>query len=204
MMPWLETYLHSLGGMGLLGGVVFVFSFAGLSLLGLPLIPFAVAAGLLFGIPGGLAGIIAGSTLGAALGFLFSRYVARKWVAKFLNGNPKFILIDQAIHREGWKIIGLLRLCPFPFGVSNFAYGLTNVPFGHYLFATMLGMLPGEIVAVFMGSAGRQLSEVKGSPAFKALTVLGVVALVAALFVLRRIVTKRVQLATEDETVITD
>ncbi|MDD5348751.1 MAG: VTT domain-containing protein [Chthoniobacteraceae bacterium] len=198
MTPWLETYLHSLGGMGLLGGVIFILSLAGLSLFGLPLIPFAVAAGLLFGIPGGLAGIIAGSTLGAAVGFLFSRYVARKRVAKFLNRNPKFVLIDQAIHREGWKIIGLLRLCPIPFGVSNFAYGLTNVPFAHYLFATILGMLPGEIVFVCMGSAGKQLSEVNSSPALKVLTVLGVCALFAALFVLRRIVGKRLQFAAEE------
>ncbi|MEI8233725.1 MAG: VTT domain-containing protein [Verrucomicrobiota bacterium] len=198
MMPWLETYLHSLGGLGPLGGLVFIFSLAGLSLLGLPLIPFAVIAGLLFGIPGGLAGIIAGSTLGAAIGFLFSRYVARKRVAKFLSRNPKFVLIDQAIHREGWKIVGLLRLCPIPFGVSNFAYGLTNVPFRHYLFATILGMLPGEIVFVCMGSAGRQLSDVKGSPAAKALTLLGIAALVAVLFLLRRIVGKRLQLTEEE------
>jgi len=198
MMPWLETYLHSLGGMGLLGGVVFVFSLGFLSLLGLPLIPFAVVAGLLFGLPFGLVGTIAGSTLGASIGFFFSRYVARKRVAQYLSRNPKFVLIDQAIHREGWKIIGLLRLCPIPFGVSNFAYGLTNVPFRHYLFATVLGMLPGEIVAVFMGAAGRQLSEVQSSPALKILTGLGVIALIGALFVLRRIVTKRVQLATEE------
>lgn len=193
MTPWLETYLHSLGGMGLLGGIIFVLSLAGLSLFGLPLIPFAVAAGLLFGIPGGLAGTIAGSTLGAAIGFFFSRYVARQRVAKFLNRHPKFILIDQAIQREGWKIIGLLRLCPIPFGISNFAYGLTNVPFGHYLFATALGMLPGEIVFVCMGSAGKQLSDVNGSPALKALTVIGIVALFAALVTLRRIVGRRLQ-----------
>ena len=196
-MLWLETYLRSLGGMGFLGEVVYFLSFAGLSLLGLPLVPFAVIAGLLFGVPGGLAGIIAGSTLGAAIGFGFSRYVARNRVARLLAKNPKFLLIDQAIHREGWKIVGLLRLCPIPFGVSNFAYGLTNVRFWHYLVATMAGMLPGEIVFVSLGSAGRQLSEVNSSPAVKVLTVTGVVALIFALAMVKRMVGKRLQYPAE-------
>ena len=197
MMQWLETYLHSLGNLGWLGAAAFVLSFAGLSLLGLPLIPFAVAGGILFGVTGGLAGVIAGSTLGAAAGFLFSRYLARGWVAKLLSKSPKFALIDQAIHREGWKIVGLLRMCPLPFGLSNYAYGLTNVPFGQYLAATIIGMLPGEIVFVCMGSAGRQIGEVNGSPAVKALTGFGVMALVGALVMLRKIVSKRMRLVEE-------
>jgi uncharacterized membrane protein YdjX (TVP38/TMEM64 family) len=184
--------------MGSLGAVLFILSFAALSLLGMPSIPFTVIGGLLFGIPGGLAGVIAGSTLGAAAGFLFSRYVARERVARLLNKNPKFVLIDQAIHREGWKIVGLLRLCPLPFGLSNYAYGLTKVPFRHYLVATMLGMLPGEIVFVYLGSAGRQIGEVNSSPAVKGLTVLGGIALIGVLMMIRRIVTKRLALSPKE------
>jgi uncharacterized membrane protein YdjX (TVP38/TMEM64 family) len=184
--------------MGLPGAVLFFLSFAGLSLLGLPLVPFAVIAGLMFGIPGGLAGIIAGSTLGAALGFFFSRYVARDRVARFLQKNPKFVMIDQAIRREGWKIIGLLRLCPIPFGVSNFAYGLTNVRFWHYLVATMAGMLPGEIVFVSLGSTGRQLSDVNHSPAAKVMTIVGVLALIGVLAFVKRMVTRRIQVLAEE------
>lgn len=184
--------------MGLPGAIVYFLSFAGLSLFGLPLVPFAVIAGLIFGIPGGLAGMIAGSTLGATIGFFFSRYVARARVARFLGNHPKFLLIDEAIHREGWKIVGLLRLCPIPFGVSNFAYGLTNVRFRHYLVATMAGMLPGEIVFVCLGAAGRQLGEVHSSPAVKALTGLSIVALIGALAFIRRIVTKRLQFSPEE------
>lgn len=194
MMPWLETFLRSLGAMGFPGAVVFVFSFALLSLFGLPMVPFAVLAGVMFGLWGGMAGIMAGSALGAAIGFLVSRYVARERVARVLGKNPKFVLIDQAIRREGWKIVGLLRLCPIPFGVSNFAYGLTNIRFWHYLLATMAGILPGQIVSVYLGSAGRQLAEVNHSPAAKVLTVVSIVALFGALALIRRLVTRRLQI----------
>jgi len=198
MLPWLESYLHHLGELDpLIGGVVFFFSFAFLSLLGAPIIPFAVAAGFLFGFKGGIVALLAGALSGASAGFFIGRYAARRRVEKFLNRNAKFVLIDQAIRREGWKIIGLLRLCPIPFGPSNYAYGLTDVSYRHYIFATFLGMLPAEIVFVYMGAAGRQLSEVRGSPAANALTVLGVIALVGALFLIRRVVTKRLQLAEE-------
>ena len=191
-MTWLETYLNSLGARGTLGAVLFIFSFAGLSLLGLPLIPFAVAGGILFGMAWGLAGVVAGSTLGAAAGFLCSRYVARDRVAARLNRNPSFLSIDQAIRLDGWKIVALLRMCPLPFGVSNYAYGLTSVPFGHYLAATVIGMLPGEIVFVFLGTTGRRMADVNSSPAVKVLSCVGVLALIGALAMIRRLVTKRI------------
>lgn len=190
-MHWLESYLNGLGNLGALGSAVFVFSFAGLSMLGLPLIPFAVAGGLLFGMAGGLAWVIAGSTLGAAIGFMLSRYVARERFVRLMGKYPQFAMIDQAIFREGWKIVGLLRMCPIPFGISNYAYGLTKVPFRHYLAATVLGMLPGETVFVYLGAAGRQFGDVGGSPAVRALSWVGIGALVAVIFVARKIVSKR-------------
>ncbi|MEI6070247.1 MAG: VTT domain-containing protein [Verrucomicrobiae bacterium] len=197
MMDWLENYLHSLGDLGALGVLVFVFSFAGLSMLGLPLIPFAVMGGILFGVAGGLTWVVAGSTLGAAAGFLVSRYVARERVAGLVSRSPKLILIDSAIHREGWKIIALLRMCPLPFGFSNYAYGLTKVPFWHYLGATALGILPAEIVSVCLGAAGRKIAEVQASPEAKVLAWIGAAALVAALVILRKIVRNKIPLAAE-------
>jgi uncharacterized membrane protein YdjX (TVP38/TMEM64 family) len=191
-MTWLEPFLTSLGARGAMGAVIFIFSFAGLSMLGLPLIPFAVAGGILFGMAGGLAGVVAGSTLGAAAGFLFSRYVARERVAARLNRNPSFASIDGAIHREGWKIVAMLRMCPLPFGVSNYAYGLTSVPFWHYLAATVIGMLPGETVFVFLGTTGRRMGDVNSSPMVKVLSCVGVVALIGALMMIKKLVSKRI------------
>lgn len=190
-MNWLENYLQNLGNMGAPLVVVFVLSFAGLSLLGLPLIPFAVTGGILFGIVGGMTWVVAGSTLGAAAGFLVSRYMARGWVARLVNNNPKLALIDQAIHREGWKIIALLRMCPLPFGFSNYAYGLTKVSFWHYLGATAIGILPAEVVSVCLGAAGRKIADVKGSAELRVLAWVGAAALVAAIIILRRIVRKQ-------------
>ncbi|MFA7344898.1 MAG: TVP38/TMEM64 family protein [Terrimicrobiaceae bacterium] len=189
-MTWLENYLHNLGNMGAPVVLVFVLSFAGLSMLGLPLIPFAVTGGILFGVVGGMAWVVVGSTLGAAAGFLVSRHLAREGISNLVGRNPKLVMIDTAIQREGWKIIALLRMCPLPFGFSNYAYGLTKVSFWHYLGATAVGILPAEVVAVCLGAAGREIAEVKGSPELRVLAWVGVAALVAAILTLRRIVRK--------------
>ena len=189
-MSWLGNYLHNLGNMGAPVVLVFVLSFAGLSMLGLPLIPFAVTGGILFGVVGGMAWVVTGSTLGAAAGFLVSRYAARGWVAGLVSKSPKLIVIDLAIQREGWKVIALLRMCPLPFGFSNYAYGLTKVSFWHYLGATAIGILPAEVVSVCLGAAGREIADVKGSAELRVLAWVGAAALVAAIFTLRRIVRK--------------
>lgn len=194
-MNWLENYLHNLGNLGAPVVLVFVLSFAALSMLGLPLIPFAVTGGILFGIVGGMTWVVAGSTLGAAAGFLVSRYVARDWVARFVNTNPKLVMIDLAIQRDGWKIIALLRMCPLPFGFSNYAYGLTKVSFWHYLGATAIGIFPAEVVSVCLGAAGREIADVKGSPELRILAWIGVVALIGAIVTLRKIVRKQFSLA---------
>jgi uncharacterized membrane protein YdjX (TVP38/TMEM64 family) len=54
---------------------------------------------------------------------------------------PRFHAMDHAIAQEGWKIVSLLRMCPVPFGITNYLYGLTAIPFWHYMAATMIGML---------------------------------------------------------------
>jgi hypothetical protein len=92
----------------------------------------------------------------------FSRVVhLREWVARKVSGNPKFNAIDEAVGREGFKIVFLLRLSPvFPFNLLNYSLGLTKVSFKHYALASMIGMLPGGLMYVYFGSAARSIADV--------------------------------------------
>lgn len=51
-----------------------------------------------------------GSIVGANLAFLLGRYLARDWVRGRVETSPRFRAIDDAVGREGWKIVGLTRL----------------------------------------------------------------------------------------------
>jgi uncharacterized membrane protein YdjX (TVP38/TMEM64 family) len=50
----------------------------------------------------------------------------------------------------------LLRLSPLiPFNLSNYFYGLTAVKFWPYVLASWIGMLPGTLLYVYLGTVGR-------------------------------------------------
>ena len=93
--------------------------------------------------------------MGAAFGFLLSRSLLRKDIAVHFRKHATFRAIDQAVEAEGWKIVILLRLCPIPFGLANYLYGLTAVRFRPYLLATILGSLPSTLLLCQLGSAGK-------------------------------------------------
>jgi uncharacterized membrane protein YdjX (TVP38/TMEM64 family) len=155
LVPALEHVSAWLGGLGVIGAALFAVLIAVSSLCLLPASPFIIAASAVFGFSLGLLTSAVGIILGAASGYFLSRLFLRKDVADQLKGRPSFKAIDQAIAEEGWKIVLLLRLCPIPFGLANYLYGLTAIPFLPYLITTFLGAVPGLILFSHLGSAGK-------------------------------------------------
>ena len=47
----------------------------------------------------------------------------------------------------------------FPFNLLNYAYGLTRVRFRDYFFASWIGMLPGTIMYVYLGTLVGDLAD---------------------------------------------
>ncbi len=112
--------------------------------------------GLTWGVAAGLPLVSAVSTVTAALAFLIARHFARARVEAFARRNATFAAIDRAVAQKGWRIVFLLRLSPVvPFSASNYLYGVTAVPFGPYVLASWIGMLPVTLLYVYLGAAGR-------------------------------------------------
>jgi uncharacterized membrane protein YdjX (TVP38/TMEM64 family) len=64
------------------------------------------------------------------------------------------------VAHEGWKIVLLTRLSPiFPFNLLNYAYGLTRVNLKHYFWASWIGMMPGTVMYVYIGSLAGDLAS---------------------------------------------
>jgi uncharacterized membrane protein YdjX (TVP38/TMEM64 family) len=81
------------------------------------------------------------------------RYLARDTITRKIESDERFAAIDKAVATEGWKIVGLTRLAPvFPFTLLNYAFGLTRVKLGHYVLASWVGMMPGTVMYVYIGS----------------------------------------------------
>ena len=145
----LQHTLLELGWVGVLGYALFIALF---QITLAPLSPVAIAGGLIFGIGRGFVALTIGTALGAAINFLIARHAARSAMERRLRKSEKFRLIDEAIGREGWKIVALLRFCPIPFGLANFCYGLTAIPFWPYLAATAAAIVPGNFFFTYLGA----------------------------------------------------
>jgi uncharacterized membrane protein YdjX (TVP38/TMEM64 family) len=94
---------------------------------------------------------------------LVGRYLARDLVSRWIEGNPTFRAIDEAVAREGWKIVGLCRLTPvLPFVLLNYSFGLTRVSLRDYFFASWIGMMPITVMYVYLGSVAGDLATAGG------------------------------------------
>lgn len=120
-----------------------------------------LGAGAIYGVVTGSILVSISSTLGATAAFLVGRYFARDWIAKKIEGNKRFTTIDNAVAAEGWRIVGLTRLSPiFSFNLLNYAYGLTRVSLKEYVLASWIGMIPGTVMYVYIGSLAGDLASI--------------------------------------------
>jgi uncharacterized membrane protein YdjX (TVP38/TMEM64 family) len=156
LLTYLDQWHQTLQQLGWLGVLGFAAGMMVLQMVFIPLSVFAVAAGAIFGFWKGVLAVTIGTNAGALVNFLLSRYVARKAVTRYLAHHEKFRLIDAAVGREGGKIIALLRLCPLPFGLCNYLYGLTAVQFWPYTIATFLAIIPANCFFVWIGASAHE------------------------------------------------
>jgi uncharacterized membrane protein YdjX (TVP38/TMEM64 family) len=183
----LRDALAGLESLGPWGPVIFVLLYVVAAVLFVPGSALTLGAGALFGVGLGSVLVSIGATLGATAAFLVGRYLARDWVAKKIEGNAAFAAIDRAVASEGWKIVGLTRLSPaFPFTLLNYAFGLTRVSLRDYILASWIGMMPGTVMYVYLGSLARAAGERHRTPAEWSLYGVGLVAtIVVTIFVTR-------------------
>jgi len=150
-LPFLQNTLQWINSLGALGGIVFIGIYIMATLAFLPAAILTLGAGVIFGVIWGSLYVFIGATLGAVAAFLVGRYLARGWVKEKISSYKKFANIDQAVSKEGLKIVFLIRLSPlFPFNLLNYALGVTSVSLKDY-FLGSIGMIPGTIMYVYLG-----------------------------------------------------
>jgi uncharacterized membrane protein YdjX (TVP38/TMEM64 family) len=153
---WLTRFNYWVAHLGVWGVLLFIFVYILATVLFFPASILTIGAGFVFGVPLGTVIVSTAATAGAALAFLIARYLARDQIEHKVANNPRFKRIDRAIGEQGVKLVFLLRLSPLiPFNLSNYFYGLTSVKFWPYVLASWIGMLPGTLLYVYLGAAGK-------------------------------------------------
>lgn len=171
---WLADLREWMLDLGWLGVLIFVAVYILGAIIMAPEAVLTVIAGFAYGF-WGLPVVLMAATIGAAVAFLIARYLARERVRRFIAGRRRLAAIDRAIGADGWKIVGLLRLSPLvPFNLQNYVFGVTAIPFRHFVAATLIGIVPVTAMYIYVGALGNAVSD--GAPINWTFFVAGLVA----------------------------
>jgi uncharacterized membrane protein YdjX (TVP38/TMEM64 family) len=134
------------------GPLVFLLVHALVTTTPFPRTTFTISAGLLFGPWVGVGVCLAASTVSAVLGFLLSRRLGGRAVARLGEGRVR--AVERRLSRRGLVTVVSSRLVPaLPFALLNYSFGVTTVRMSPYLVGTAVGLVPGTVAVVLAGDA---------------------------------------------------
>ena len=111
-----------------------------------------IAGGLAFGTLWGSVYSLIGANVGAVVAFGAGRFLGQGFVESVVG--KRFDTILRRIARHGFHIILYLRMVPvIPYNALNLIAGASRIVFRDYLWATLIGMIPGTILFAFLGDA---------------------------------------------------
>jgi uncharacterized membrane protein YdjX (TVP38/TMEM64 family) len=146
LQVWLKAW-------GIWAPFVYILLYVIATVLILPSTALNLLGGALFGSWWGTFWTSLAAILAAIAAFAFTRTVGREVVAQRLAG--RWQAMDAEVQRGGCFYMFAVRLIPvMPYGLVNFAAGLTSVSFKDYLLGTVLGTVPSVLPFVLLGSSG--------------------------------------------------
>lgn len=161
---YLTALLDYIRSLGVWGPAILALAYVVATVAMTPGVILTLGAGFLFGLVVGTVTVSVGSVLGATAAMLVGRYFVRGFVDAQADRFPRFAAVDQAVEREGFKIVLLTRLSPlFPFNALNYLYGATRVRVRDYVLASWIGMLPATVMYVYLGAAAKNLTQALNS-----------------------------------------
>ena len=91
------------------------------------------------------------SSIGALFSFWLSRYLLRDYLSN--KYNYYYLLINEGFTKNGGSYLFAIRMCMiFPYFIINSLAGLTTIKSWLYYVISQIGMLPGTIIIIILGS----------------------------------------------------
>lgn len=139
----------------------------------------SVVWGWLFGFWPAVLIVDLGLSIAAIISFLAGRFLFRDLVkARFENLVAK---LDHSLEHDGAFYLLMMRVAHVPFTFVNYGAGATSVPLRTFLWTTVLGLLPGTMIFVLVGTRIPTLEKIVQDGVWQLLDPLLVGLLVATL-----------------------
>ncbi len=138
----------------LLAPVVFVAVYIFLGLLALPIWWLQLLGGVGFGLYYGCGLSLIGSTVSATLSVLLVRWLAADWFHQRVESRmEKLRSMDELMGHNGFLVVMTIRLMHMlPFGLCNYALGLSKVSYLDVALGTLIGNIPAAAIYVGVGA----------------------------------------------------
>ena len=152
-----ETLSSKIDALGWWAPAVYVASYAVLVSLTVPGTFLTLAGAAIFPLWEAFALVIVGAAMGSSLSFFLARILGRDAIESLLEvDHPIMGKVRKVIGRfedRGVIAVAYLRMVYVPFVALNYMAPLTGIRYRDFLVGTVIGILPGSFVFVFMGNS---------------------------------------------------
>lgn len=111
-----------------------------------------LGAGFLFGPFWGVVLTIIGSNLGASLAYLIGRYFGQG-VLESSNSEGWALRYAERLRHNSFETVLTMRFVFLPYDLVNYLAGFLKVRYSAFIFATVLGSIPGTVAFVLFGAS---------------------------------------------------
>ncbi|XP_003489679.1 transmembrane protein 64 [Bombus vosnesenskii] len=120
-----------------------------------------IASGYLFGILRGIVMVVLSANLGIAIAHVTLSALSSKLpIGALLQNDTARAILRVISGPQAFKVVLFARLTPIPFGLQNTIFAVSNMGGIRYHIASALGLLPAQIINIYLGSSLRSMQDV--------------------------------------------
>ncbi len=132
--------------------ILFITIYAVVATFGVSAAAFTLLSAPIFGFANGLLYTIIASNLCCLFSYVIARFMGKDWVLNKMRNISFLESVATKIEKNPFIFLMYMRLIPiFPFALVNYVSAMLGIKYKTYAIATLLGMLPGSIVYVYLG-----------------------------------------------------
>ncbi len=146
LQKWLSLF-------GPWGPIFYIIFFTIRPLTFLPATVLTVTGGLLFGPLQGLIFVLIGENLSANLSYIVGKYFGGEIVRKMSAHSQHLHWLDCRLYENGFMAVLVMRLIYLPFDLVGYFSGMCKIRQWDFALGTAVGILPGTVSFVLLGSS---------------------------------------------------
>lgn len=152
-----ENIKNFLDESGQIAPIVYIGSYAIFIVLTLPGTVVTIVGATFFPLFKAFFLVLAGAMLGSSLSFGIGRLLGRDAIESFLGKDSPWIerlsVWVERFEQNGLMSVAYMRIAYVPFSILNYLAPLTGIRFRDFFLGTLIGILPGSFIFVFLGNA---------------------------------------------------